>query len=98
MKRPVSIGIKDLSVAVQKAVKAVNPKLDHTIHVGPIITGIILKPEQLPIAEKLAADLSGHVKTSAAASLGGAAIEPGVLIAGGHIICGFIAPEITFHE
>lgn len=101
MNRPASIGIKDLSGAVKKAVNAVAEKekiqLQHQLHFGPIITGIILRPEELPRAEKIASGLTGHIKTSAT-GFAGTALEPGVLIAGGRIICGFIAPEVAFHE
>jgi hypothetical protein len=99
--RPASISIKDLSTAVKKAVSTVQQKeglqLQHELHFGRIITGIILQPAQLPKAEKIASDLAGQIRTSAP-SLGGAALEPGVLIANGRIICGFIAPELAFHE
>jgi|SRR5579884_4255555 hypothetical protein len=99
--RPVSISVKDLSSAVKKAVSAVQQKegvqLEHELHFGRIIMGIILQPAQLPKAEKIANDLAGHIKSSSP-SLGGAALEPGVLIANGRIICGFIAPELAFHE
>jgi hypothetical protein len=101
MNRPASISIKDLSGAVKKAVSTVAAKekiqLEPQLHIGPIITGIILRPQELPQAERIANDLTGHIKASAA-GLGGTALEPGVLIAGGRIICGFIAPEVAFHE
>lgn len=101
MNRPTSIGIKDLSGAVKKAVSAVAEKekiqLEHQLHIGPIITGIILRPQELPQAERIASDLTGHIRGSAA-GLGGTTLEPGVLITGGRIICGFIAPELAFHE
>ncbi|HET9365780.1 MAG TPA: hypothetical protein VFP71_12290 [Candidatus Angelobacter sp.] len=100
MKRPASVSIKQLSSAVEKAVSAVKQQqglqLGQGLHFGPIIMGIILQPAQLPAEklEKIAADLTGHLKPA----LGGATLEPGVLIANGRIICGFIAPELELSE
>lgn len=102
MGRPATIGIKDLSSAVTKAVAAVAAKqkiqLEHQLHIGPIITGIILRPQDLNHAEAVAAELTSQLKSAGGAALGAAALEPAVLIAGGRITCGFIAPEIAIHE
>jgi hypothetical protein len=101
-KRAASIGIGELSSAVRKAVAAVSAsqklQLDPKLHVGPILTGIIYRPTDINQAERVAAEITSQVKTTGGAALGGATLEPGVLIAGGHVICGFIAPDIAFHE
>jgi hypothetical protein len=98
LRRPATISIKNLSSAVQQAVQAVGVsqkmEIDHKLHVGPIIMGIILRPEQLPQAETVAAEITARV----GASHGAGKLEPAVLIKGGLITCGFIAPEVILSE
>jgi hypothetical protein len=101
-KRAATIGIGELSSAVKKAVTAVNAshklEMQPKFHFGPIIMGIIFRPQDINQAEKVAAEITSQVKTAGGAALGGTAMEPGVLISGGHVICGFIAPELILHE
>jgi hypothetical protein len=94
---PATIGIKDVSAAVHKAVTGL--KLPPApFHVGPIIMGIIFRPQDLPQAEKVAAEITNQVKTAHGAALAGATLEPSVLIRGGIVTCGFIAPEVNIVE
>jgi hypothetical protein len=98
LQRPATISIKNLSSAVQAAVKAVGDRqkieIDHKLHVSPIIMGIILRPEQLLNSETVAAAIT----TQMGDSHGAGRLEPAVLIKGGVITCGFIAPEVILSE
>lgn len=101
MAKPVTIGVKEVSSAVHKAVSALKlpegtpaPKF----HVGPIILGIIIRPQDLSQAPKVAEEVTNQVKSAAGARLAGVSLEPSVLIRGGVITCGFIAPELTLEE
>jgi hypothetical protein len=94
--KPATLAIKDLSRAVQEAAARHNIPAQPGIHFGPIIMGIILRPPapEIRTAEEAAANIASHVGTTSAAALGGAQLEPAVLVRpGGPIICGFIAPE-----
>jgi hypothetical protein len=96
-KAPATIAIKDVSAAVHKAVTGL--KLPPApFHVGPIIMGIIFRPQDLPQAEKVAAEITNQVKATHAAALGATVLEPSVLIRGGIVTCGFIAPEVNIVE
>jgi len=101
-RRPATIAIKDLSSAIQQAVKAVGAnqkiEIDHKLHTGPIITGIILRPQYLPQAEKVAAEITAQVSTSHGVAPAAGGLESAVLIKGGVITCGFIAPEVVLSE
>ena len=101
-KRATTIGIGELSSAVKKAVTAVNAsqklQLEPKFHFGPIIMGIIFRPQDINQAETVANEITSQVKTGGGAALGGATLEPGVLISGGRVICGFIAPDLALHE
>src|SRR5215470_6685500 len=101
--RPASISIKNFSAAVDAAAKLAAEKnqtqLAQGLHIGPIITGKVARPKDLGQAQTLAADLTSNLTRAGAPLAGaGAGIEPAVLIRGGIIICGFIAPELEFHE
>ncbi|HEY6305409.1 MAG TPA: hypothetical protein VI488_02995 [Candidatus Angelobacter sp.] len=98
--RPATIAIKDVSTAVQKAVATLKVPLGPKpqLHVGPIIMGIIFRPQDIPQAEKVAAEITNQVKTAGGAALAGVSLEPSVLIKGGIITCGFIAPDINVIE
>lgn len=102
-KRPASISIKNLSAAVEKAARLAAEK-NHAqfaagIHIGPIITGKVARPQDFAHAEQLASDLATHVASGdgALAAIRGS-LEPAVLVRGGLIICGFISPEVEFVE
>src|SRR5579859_1600646 len=101
-RRPATLAIRDLSSAVQQAVKAVSAsqkvEIDHKLHVGPIITGIILRPQDLQHAEKVAAEITAQVGTTRGITAAAGGLEPAVLIKGGLITCGFIAPEVILSE
>lgn len=98
---PKSITVKDLSAAVNHAVKLVAEKnkvqFTPEFHIGPgLIMGKmpVQKFTEIAQAEKFASEIAGHMKAAGGALAGVAAnLEPTVLIRGGHIICGFIAPE-----
>ncbi len=96
LRRPATIAIKDLSSAVQQAVKAVGAnqkiEIDHKLHTGPIIMGIILRPDDKQHAETVADQITAKMGGTAAG------LEPAVLIKGGVITCGFIAPEVVLSE
>jgi len=101
MAKPVTIGVKDVSAAVHKAVAALKLPAGTPpprFHFGPIIMGIILRPQDLPHAETVAAEVTKQVQTAAGARLAGASLEPSVLIRGGIVTCGFIAPEVMLEE
>jgi hypothetical protein len=99
-KRPATISIKNLAAAVERAGKAVAEKNKVQFASGfimrPTISGRQIRPvTEIAHAEKVASALTQEV----AGSVGLAGAEPAVLIAGGHIICGFISPEaVTFEE
>jgi hypothetical protein len=102
-KRPATISIKNLSAAVEKAAKHASEKnqaqFGAGIHIGPIITGKVARPQDFAQAEKLASDLTAHVAgTEGALAAAQGSLEPAVLLRGGVIICGFIAPEVEFVE
>lgn len=100
--KPVTLAIKDLNKAVQEASSRLAVKPEPGIHLGPIIMGIILRPPipEIKTVEEVATNLAGHIQTAHAAALGGAKLEPAVLIRpGGPIICGFMPPEnVTVRE
>ena len=98
VQRPATISIKNLSSAVQTAVKAVGDRqkieIDHQLHVSPIIMGLILRPQDKQHAEEVAARITDQM----GASHGAGKLEPAVLIKGGVITCGFIAPDVVLSE
>ena len=103
VKRAASISLKNLSAAVEKAAQVVAEKNQTTfasgLHIGPTISGKVARPKDFAQAEKLASDLTNSLThTGGPFAAAGAALEPAVLIRGGVIICGFIAPELELHE
>jgi hypothetical protein len=99
-KRPATISVKSLSAAVERAVKVVqqknNVQFSAGLLIGPTIAGKQLRDvTEIAQAEQAAASLTQEL--NAVAGLSGA--EPGVLVRGGIVLCGFIAPEnVTFGE
>ena len=99
-KRPASISVKNLSAAVERAVKVVEQKnkaqFASGLFLGPIIAGKQLAAvteiaQAERVADALTQELAGQPGLSGA--------ESAVLIRNGIIICGFIAPEdIAFAE
>jgi hypothetical protein len=103
-KRAASISIKDFSAAVEKAARTVAEKNKTQFASGfalrPTISGKVARPKDLAQAQKLATDLTRSL-SGGGGPLAGVknSVEPAVLIHGGEIICGFIAPEgIQFRE
>jgi hypothetical protein len=102
-KRATTISLKELSAAVEKAAKQVGEKnqaqFASGIRIGPTISGKVARPKDLAQAERIATDLTRSLTGGGAVAAAGAAVEPAVLIHGGVIICGFIAPEgLQFEE
>ena len=103
-KRAVSISLKNLSAAVEKAAKVVAEKNKTQFAPGfelrPTISGKVARPKDLAQAQKLATDLTKSLggRGGPLAAVRGS-LEPAVLIHGGVVICGFISPEgIQFRE
>jgi len=103
-KRPATISIKQLSAAVEHAVKTVAEKnkvqFASGLHVGPTISGKTVRGvKEIAQAESIANQLthafSGGGRAGVTASLARARLEPAVLVRDGLILCGFIAPEVT---
>jgi hypothetical protein len=103
-KRATTISLKELSAAVEKAAKQAGEKnqaqFASGIRIGPTISGKVARPKDLAQAERIATDLTRSLTGGGGAlAAAGAAVEPAVLIHGGVIICGFIAPEgLQFEE
>jgi hypothetical protein len=104
-KRLATISIKNLSAAVDRAVKVVAEKnkvqFASGLRIGPTISGKTVRGiTEIAQAEQVAGALTRELsagKDAAASGLAGA--EPAVLIREGIILCGFIAPEaVTFEE
>jgi len=103
VKRAASISLKNFSAAVERAAQLVAQKnqaqLTQGLHISPTIIGKVARPPDLAQAQKLASDLTNSLTRSggplAAAK---ATAEPAVLIRGGVIICGFIAPQLELRE
>lgn len=107
MADPVSISIKDLSAkakgSVAKALETHHqafPRPNYTFgFVPPWWIGIIIRNplENLTVADarKLATDIHKGVGSSVPALRGS---SPGAVVGPGHIICGFIAPEVAVFE
>lgn len=98
-KRPATVSIKHFAAAVDRAVKVVEQKnkvqFAAGLHIGPTISGRQIRAvTEIAQAEKVAGAMTQEV--ASVAGLAGA--EPAVLIRGGVIICGFIAPEVVFEE
>ena len=101
VKRAPSISLKNFSAAVEKASQLLAEKnqLTQGLHISPTIIGKVARPKDFAQAEKLASDLTNSL-THGGGPLAAlhAPAEPAVLIRGGVIICGFIAPEVEFRE
>jgi hypothetical protein len=99
-KRPATISVKNLSTAVERAVSVVQQKnkvqFASGLLIGPTIAGKQLKAvTEIAQAEQVAASLTQEL--SGVAGLSGA--ESAVLVRGGVVLCGFIAPEdVNFSE
>lgn len=104
-KRPQALAVKDLSHAVEKAVKLVGDKhkvkFGPEFHVGPIIMGRQLLQAEISTsqAEQLATEITQHLTQGAMTGAGFANLqfEPTVLVRNRLILCGFIPgpiPEI----
>lgn len=98
-KRPAAVSIKNFAAAVERAVKMVEQKnkvqFASGLHISPTISGRQIRAvTEIAQAERVAGAMTQEVAT--VAGLAGA--EPAVLIRGGVIICGFIAPEVVFEE
>lgn len=98
-KRPATISVKNLSAAVDRAVKAVEQKnkvqFASGLRLGPIISGRQVRGvTEIAQAEKIAGALTQEL--AASPELAGS--ESAVLIRNGVIICGFIAPEVAILE
>lgn len=99
--RPESIAVDQLSSAVQAAVREVSGK--HGLRIGD---NLVFKPSiligrqlmeavsNIDAAQKMAADLAGHLQRSGIG--GGAQLSPGVLVQGGHIILGYFPMDQVF--
>ena len=99
--RPSTISIKDLSAAVDQAVKIVTEKyktkFSQQLRIGPgtIIGRQLLETDiGLKQAEQIASDITQHVASSAVATNVTQKFEPVVLIrsGGGGTTCGMICP------
>ena len=106
-KRPATISVKELSAAVDHAVKVVSEKnkvqFASGLHIGPTISGKTVRgikeiAQAEAVASQLTHEISGGGKKGGSGSLAGAPLEPAVLLREGLIICGFIAPEIVTFE
>lgn len=104
--KPVQVSLKQLSPAVEEAVKAALQRhaarashglaLNPGIIAGPILEGAV----ELKVAQQIASEVTQHVQKAQLAGLG-PVLEPAVLFTHGHIICGFFpypAPEIIAGE
>jgi len=99
--RPATISLRDLSQAVEQAVKTVSQKHKvqflPNIRVGPgTLTGRQIDPTAdigLKQVEQIAADITQHIASTATEALGGARLEPAVFIGRGVILSGFLPPE-----
>ncbi len=98
---PVTISVRELSKTVQQAVAKHNIPAHPGFHCGPIIMGIILRPEiqQLEQANQIASNVTAHFHGAHEALLAGSQLQPAVLSRpGGPIICGFIAENLILQE
>lgn len=104
--RPASISIREVSKAVEQAVKTATEK--HKVQFSPAFRfgpGTIMGRQILQAdiglkqAEQIATDITQHVTgggAGAAPALGTIRFEPAVLVRPGIIICGFWPPEPTW--
>jgi hypothetical protein len=97
--RPSTISIKDLSNAVEHAVKIATQK--HNVRFSPefrIEPGTIIGRQLLQAdiglkqAEQIATEITQHVMTSGAAAIAGTQLEPVVFVRRGGTTCGAICP------
>jgi phosphatidylserine decarboxylase len=93
-KRPATISVKNLSAAVERAVTVVQQKNNVQFASGLLIAPTIAGKQlnnvtEIAQAEQAAASLTQEL--SAVAGVSGA--ESAVLVRGGIVLCGFIAPE-----
>ncbi len=104
-RRPQVLAVKDLSQAVEKAVKLVSDKhkvkFSPEFHVGPIIMGRQLLQAEIGSrqAEQIATEITQHLMlgTTTGAGFANVQFEPTVLVRNRLILCGFIpgpTPEI----
>ncbi|MBI1821819.1 MAG: hypothetical protein HYR79_08940 [Nitrospirae bacterium] len=100
-KRPGTISIKELSKAVDNAVKIAaerhNVRFSPELIIGPIILGrqILQADIQLKQAEQIATEITQHLAANVSgAALGAHQAEPAVLVRKGPVITiGYIPPE-----
>lgn len=104
--RPPTISIREVSKAVEHAVKVASEK--HKVQFSPAFRlgpGTIMGRQILQAdiglkqAEQVAAEITQHVAgggVGAAPTLGTIPLEPAVLVRPGIIICGFWPPEPTW--
>lgn len=99
-----TISVRNLSAAVESAVKVVAAKnkvqFATGLHIGPIISGKVARDlKEISQAQNVAAALTQQLSSGKEAAALGGALKPAVLIQEGIVLCGFIAPEtIAFEE
>jgi hypothetical protein len=104
-KNPPTISIKDLSKAVEHAVKIASAKhnvqFSPEFRIGPggIMGRQLMEPEiGSKQAEQIATEITQHVATAAAATLGATPLDPVVLIGRFGVVCGMIIPWVNILE